>query len=78
MQNSVAATSIAIFIFSICPVLPMASMTKSRASFTLHKIYKKRRISVRVVYDKMCKLEMVQHTDYMHRFIFFIYEFTNF
>lgn len=35
MQNSVAATPIANFIFSLYPVLPMASFTKSKPSFKL-------------------------------------------
>lgn len=35
MQNSVAATPIAIFIFSSYPVLPIASFTKSKPSFKL-------------------------------------------
>lgn len=35
MQKSVAATSIAIFIFSLYPVLPIASLTRSKPSLML-------------------------------------------
>lgn len=47
MQNSVAATPIAIFIFSLYPVLPIAFLTRSKPSLKLQMQYSVSTISLK-------------------------------
>lgn len=57
MQKSEAETSIAIFIFSLYPVLPIASLTRSKASSKLQKFNKSKILNSRAHWNKIVRVQ---------------------